>query len=212
MSGQTARLAGVALAVLAAVAMMASAVVLITRGGDGEPVVIVAPGRESTAEPAINDDTRVGDIRVQVSGAVVSPGVYPMSEGDRVVDALGAAGGLRPEADLSGLNLAQRVQDEGHYHVPFLGEAPSPQAPSSASQSQGAMTGDASGGLVDINIADSRELETLPGIGPVTAGRIIAHREANGTFATIDELEDVPGIGPKTMESIRPLVTVSGRP
>ena len=205
MSGQTVRVAGVALALLAAAALVVAAVVLLTRGDDVEPVVIVAPGPSPDPEPSPK-----AEIRVQVSGAVVSPGVYAMTEGKRVIDVIAAAGGVRPEADLSGLNLARRVQDEAHYHVPYLGETPPPQVSPATSQSTG--TGGVSAGLVDLNTADSRDLETLPGIGPVMAGRIIAHREVNGPFGSIEDVENVPGIGPKTLESLRPLVTVTGTP
>ena len=201
MSGQTARVAGVALALLAAVALVVAAVVLLTRGDEVEPVVVVAPGPESPTR---------ADIRVQVSGAVVSPGVYPMVEGQRVIDAIAAAGGVRPEADLASLNLALRVQDEAHYHVPYLGQTSPGQASTASSSPVGASSG--ASGLIDLNTADSRQLETLPGIGSVMAGRIIAHRESNGPFASIDDVENVPGIGPKTLESIRPLVTVTGTP
>ncbi len=205
MSGQTVRVAGVVLALLAAAALVVAAVVLLTRSDDVDPVVVVAPEPENTPVPATWTD-----IRVQVSGAVFSPGVYPMAEGQRVIDAIAAAGGLRPEADLSGLNLALRVQDEAHYHVPYPGEMPSPSVSAQSGQTAGIHAG--TSGLVDLNTADSRELESLPGIGPVMAGRIIAHREANGPFASIDDMENVPGIGPKTLESLRPLVTVSGTP
>ena len=207
MSGQVVRVGGAALALLAALA--AGAVTLLTRGDDTAQVRIVAPEATAAAAPAATD------IRVQVSGAVMSPGVYSMNNGDRVMDAIGAAGGVDPGADLSGINLALRVQDEAHYHVPTVGETPPPSPAGASSASPGAGgrgTSSTANSLIDLNTASARELESLPGIGPVMAGRIVAHREVNGPFAAVDDVQDVPGIGPKTLESIRSLVTVSGGP
>ncbi len=213
MSGQAARVVGAGLALLAALALVAVAVVLLTRSDDAAPVRIVAPEATAVSEAA-------ADIKVQVSGEVMKPGVYSMNANDRVFDAVAAAGGFGPNADLSGINFALRVQDEAHYYVPFFGETPP--APAASTSGGGVAEYDRAGNdragngsassLIDLNTASAQELEALPGIGPVMAGRIIAHRDANGPFAAIDDLENVPGIGPKTLEAIRQLVTVSGRP
>ena len=205
MRGQVTRAVAAGLALLGAVAIAVAAVMLMTGDDETAPVLVVAP--ESTASPP----TAAPDIRVQVSGAVVSPGVYTMSEGDRVMDAVAAAGGVQPNANLPALNLARRVHDEAHYHIPFIGETPSAtvEVPSPVVQDRGG--GDGSS-LIDLNTASARDLEALPGIGPVMAERIIAHREANGPFSSTDELDDVAGIGPKTLESIRSLVRVSAEP
>ncbi len=203
MSGQAVRVGG------AAVALAAGAVALLTGGDDAAQVRIVAPEPTAAAAPAATD------IRVQVSGAVMSPGVYAMNNGDRVMDAIAAAGGVDPGADLSGINLALRVQDEAHYHIPTVGETPPPSPAGASSTSPGTGgrgTSSTANSLIDLNTASAQELEFLPGIGPVMAGRIVAHREVNGPFAAVDEVQDVPGIGPKTLESIRSLVTVSGEP
>ena len=209
MSGQAVRVGGAALALLAAVALAAGAVALLIGGDDAAQVRIVAPEPTAAATPAATD------IRVQVSGAVMSPGVYAMNNGDRVMDAIAAAGGVDPGADLSGINLALRVQDEAHYHVPTVGETPPPSPAGASSTSPGTGgrgTSSTANSLIDLNTASAQELESLPGIGPVMAGRIVAHREVNGPFAAVDDVQDVPGIGPKTLESIRSLVTVSGEP
>lgn len=198
MSGQTARYVGAGIAGLAGLALVIAAVVLLTRSDDAAPVSIVAPAPVAVSTPA-------SSIKVQVSGEVMFPGVYAMAQDDRVIDAITAAGGIGPNADLSNLNLSQRVQDEGRYHVPAFGE--SMPATTASATASAASKGN---GLIDLNTAQSSELETLPGIGPVMAGRIIAYREANGRFASVDDLENVPGIGPKTLDAIRQLVTVSG--
>ena len=211
MSGQAVRVGGAALALLAAVALAAGAVALLTGGDDAAQVRIVAPEPTATAAAA----PTATDIRVQVSGAVMSPGVYSMNNGDRVMDAIAAAGGVDPGADLSGINLALRVQDEAHYHIPTVGETPPPSpagASSTSPRTGGRGTNFTTNLLIDLNTASAQGLESLPGIGPVMAGRIVAHREVNGPFAAVDDVQDVPGIGPKTLESIRSLVTVSGEP
>ena len=203
MRGQVTRAVAAGLALLGAMAIAVAAVMLMTGDDDTAPVLVVAP--EATASPA----TVAPDIRVQVSGAVVSPGVYTLKDGDRVMEAVTAAGGVRPGANLSALNLARRVQDEAHYYIPFIGETPAAtlEVPSVSGQSQSDRGGSS---LVDINTAAALELETLPGIGPVMAVRIITYREDNGPFSSTGDLSKVAGIGPKTLESVLPLVKVSG--
>ena len=205
MSGMTARIAGAALALVAALALLVAAVVLLTRGEDAAPVQIIAPQPTAAEAPAARD------IRVQVSGAVMSPGVYSMSEGDRVMDAIAAAGGVGPDADLSAINMARRVQDEAHYYVPAAGEISATALPSSSSGNSSEESGNGKT-LIDLNTTSALELQTLPGIGPVLAERIILHREANGSFASVEDLLNIRGIGPSILESMRPLVTVTGEP
>ena len=202
MNIRVARISGIVLVMLAALALLVAAILLLTRGDDTTPVVIVAP--ESTSTPVQAE----AEIQVQVSGAVMAPGVYTMTEGDRVMDAISAVGGVHPNAEMSGINLARRVQDETHYRVPFIGE--SEPVPTSGDGIISTQDSESPAPLVDLNSATSRDLETLPGIGPVMADRIVTHREVNGPFGSINEVENVPGIGPKTLESIRPMVTVSG--
>ncbi len=210
MTVQVARIGGALLVLLAAVALVIAAVVLLTRGDEVAPVMIVAPDPTAAPEqtPAI--------LRVHVSGAVRAPGVYEMSDGDRVMDAIAAAGGVQPGADMASVNLARRVQDETQYHIALLGESSTLPAPSAASPATSSSArprpseGSLRSSLIDLNSATVQELETLPGIGPVMAGRIASHRDTNGPFPSVDDVESVPGIGPKTLESIRPLVTVGG--
>ncbi len=125
-------------------------------------------------------------VKVYVSGAVARPGVYELSGADRVEDAIRAAGGPTPEADLERINLAVRLRDEMQVHVPR--RAPAGQ------------------GRVSINTATAAELEALPGIGPVTAARIVEHRTKNGPFSRIEELRDLRLVSAATFERIKDLI------
>ena len=211
MSGQAVKVVGAALAALAAVAVVAAAVLLLLGGGGGAgaPVRILPP--ESGAGGAGGDgDGGAAVSMAQISGAVMVPGVYPIGAGDRLLDLVTAAGGFTPFADLSGINLSVRVQDEVRYHIPAFAEAGGGAGTAGDGGGGQAVDRDPSagdgGGRVDLNAASAEELESLPGIGPSLAGAIVAYREANGPFAGVDDLDDVPGIGPKTLENIRPLV------
>ncbi|MFW0775745.1 helix-hairpin-helix domain-containing protein [Paenarthrobacter nitroguajacolicus] len=149
---------------------------------------------------------------VHVAGAVQKPGVVSLPEGSRVFQAIEAAGGVGPSADLSGLNLAEVLSDGVKIQVPLVGEVPaaaSPRTdgPAGAGGNAGPASGDAK---VNINTASLEELGTLPRVGPVTAQGIIDWRKEHGPFASVDELDAVEGIGPKLMESLKDLVTVQG--
>lgn len=142
---------------------------------------------------------------VHVSGAVANPGVVALPRGSRVQDAIQAAGGLTPDAISDGVNLAAMLQDGDSVRVPRLEEEANPSAgPSTGLPSRSV---EIPMGLVNINTATLEELDTLPGIGPVTAQAIIAHRAANGPFANIEAIQDVDGIGPATFEDIQGLIT-----
>jgi competence protein ComEA len=132
---------------------------------------------------------------------VVLPDVYTLPHGSIVKDALVAAGGAADDADLDRINLAAALAEGQHVYVPHQGE----DLPPIEVPARGASSG--ADGLVNINTADAAQLETLPGIGPSLAGRIIAYREANGPFASVDDITQVSGIGPATLEEIRDLIT-----
>jgi len=137
------------------------------------------------------------DVIVHVAGAVRDPGVHELADGDRVADALVAAGGVLPDAQPDALNLAAILVDGQRIHVPVEGEPV-----------QDVSTGTGAGsGPVNLNSADPMLLESLPGIGPATATAIIDDRVANGPFRSVDDLDRVAGIGPATVERLRPLVT-----
>ncbi len=175
---------------------------------------------DATVEPS-GDPTTVPtayvEIVVHVIGAVHEPGVVLLAPGSRVQDAVEAAGGLRDEADLTRLNLARPAVDGERLWVPMPGEEPPPElpAPPEPLTVSGSGSADAIGqasdddqAVVDLNTADQAELETLPGVGPVTADRILAWRAEHGTFATVEELMEVSGIGERTLEQLRPHVGV----
>lgn len=158
---------------------------------------------QRAAPPIVIADASVSQpITVEVRGAVGAPGVYQLPAGARVQDALRAAGGLAESADLSTINLARRLRD-GEVIViaalPFAGETP-------ASTGGDGNTAPADG-KVNINTASASELESLPGIGKITAARIIAFREANGPFHSVDDLVQIEGISVRMVESLRDLIT-----
>jgi competence protein ComEA len=132
-----------------------------------------------------------GDVVVHVAGAVEEPGVYRLPAGSRVADALERAGGPRGGADPDAINLAARLADGQQIVVP----ARTPASATSASSP-------AQDGPISLGAADQAALETIDGIGPVTAADIIEFRDENGGISSIDELDEIPGIGPATIESL----------
>jgi competence protein ComEA len=147
-------------------------------------------------------------VRVYVSGAVVAPDVYELPLGALVRDALLAAGGGTADAELSQINLAQEVKDQSQVNVPARRQVmPAlPTSPASAPSSPAASDG--SSGPIDLNTADLAELQTLPGVGPTLAQRIVDFRTQNGPFASVEGLREVKGIGPATFEKLKDYVRV----
>ncbi|MDE3734960.1 helix-hairpin-helix domain-containing protein [Streptococcus suis] len=143
---------------------------------------------------------------VDVKGAVAKPGLYTLEEGSRVNDAVEAAGGLTSQADPKSINLAQKLSDEAVVYVASKDEKISVVASTTASSAMSQEEKNTN--LVNLNTATEADLQTISGIGAKRAADIIAYREANGGFKSVDDLNNVSGIGDKTMESIRPYVTV----
>jgi competence protein ComEA len=147
-------------------------------------------------------------IVVDVEGAVVSPGLHELSDGSRLGDAIIAAGGYAAAVDIDAasriLNLAAKLNDGQQVHVPALGEA----IVTPTGTTAGGTDSPSAGGLIDLNHATAEELDTLPGVGPVTAAKIIDAR-TQAPFATVDELETRGVVGPATLEKLRSLVTVT---
>ena len=178
---------------VAIAASLAGAVVLLVRSStSGGIIEIVLP----TPAPA-------PELKVYVTGAVRNPDVYIVRNGDRLAEVVEAAGGLTEDADMNAVNLAARVRDEDHWHIPVVGEVPLA-TPAGGSKTT-ALSGPAK---VDLNSATAEELTKLPGIGPVLAQRIADHREANGRFAVVDDMLNVDGIGRATLDKFRDLVEV----
>lgn len=141
-------------------------------------------------------------IYVHILGAVDRPGLYRLRDGDRAIDAIAAAGGYTATADRRQLNLARFLSDGEQIYVPEEGEAAAPGGAAS-----GATPGTAAG-KVNLNTADAAALETLPRVGPALAARILAWREANGRFTSVEDLMSVSGIGEKTFAGLKDLVTI----
>ncbi len=150
-----------------------------------------ASGVGSEAAIFMPGDT-VAAITVHVSGWVLEPGLVALPGAARVADAVAAAGGALPGARLDGLNLAEELADGDRIDV---------SGPGAGGGQEAEIVGD---GLIDINRAGLAELETLPGVGPVLAQRIIDHRESQGRFDTVEDLLSVSGIGERKLESLRP--------
>lgn len=149
-------------------------------------------------------------IRVHVGGAVKRPGVYRVPAGSRVAEAIAAAGGPARKADLAALNLAALLEDGEQFLVPTPGASPRV-APAQAPQTASGQTRRRAGNraaqpvrAVALNRANAQELQTLPGVGPAMAARILQVRTRLGRFSALEELREVPGIGPKRLAKLRP--------
>lgn len=264
-----------AAAALLALLLFALLFLLLNRGGTaaveltGEDLVTtVAAASIEPTPPAAAAAAAAGDaapLRVYVAGAVQKPGVYTLNPGDRLADAVAAAGGIAATADLSPVNLALKVQDEGRYLIPDIATRPNqaaaalpPAAADLTRKTANLLTGELSGvtetgdsadsksaagnaipgngggipagsvdsaslgngggitvsaaGLLDLNTATDRQLETLPGIGPSRARAIIAHRNQHGPFVAAEELTAVAGIGPGIYGNLQSLVSVAPAP
>ena len=177
----------------------------------GEPDLVV---ETETTPPTPPSSTGQPEIVVHVMGAVKSPGVYHLSTDARVHEAIQKAGGKTDQADLHSLNLAAKMRDGEQIYVPDIRQTPDvgqtiPTSSSSAAPPQPSVKRSASsdGSRININTATFQELQTLRGIGPTMAQRIIEYRQTSGRFATVDDLTNVKGVGGKTLEKIRDSIT-----
>lgn len=205
----------VALGILGGVAVLVTVLNVL---GNRPPAVVSAklPPVEMVSSASPTPDSSApaaaGPLVVSVIGLVDTPGLVTLPAGARVADALNAAGGATDGADLLGLNLARRLSD-GEQIVVGIGAPPgrpvvmgssiaSDPASSSLDSASVANAPDTKV-LVDLNSATLGELDSLPGVGPVTAAAIVAWREANGRFSSVDQLADVDGIGPARLDKLR---------
>jgi competence protein ComEA len=157
-------------------------------GGDGAAEVVAQPLRAEAAPPVV----------VHVVGAVRVPGLYRLGRGKRVADAVERAGGATGKADLALINLAAPVADGQQIVVPA-------RAPPGAAAGGGG-GGDAAAGPVHLNTATLEQLDELPGVGPVTAQKILDYRQKHGAFSSVRELDAIPGIGPARLAQLSELV------
>ncbi len=183
---------------IALIVVVGVVIFAVLRPAPAAPAITITLRPTSTAAPAPTEKTA---IRVYVSGAVKQPDVYSLPPDSIVRDALTAAGGPADDADLDRINLAAPLSDGIQVHFPRKGE---PAAAPAASASSGA----AVGAPIDINTATLEQLDTLPGIGPVIAQRIIDYRQASGPFTSIDQIKDVRGIGDALFDDIKDHITV----
>jgi competence protein ComEA len=178
----------------AAVLLFAASKLLASPSSDVALAPPAAPPAETTTATAPTQ------LVVDVVGAVRRPGLYRLAQGDRIADAVARAGGATGKANLSLINLAAPLADGEQIVVPGAGAAGAP--PGSASAS----TPGVPAGPVHLNTATLEQLDSLPGVGPVTAQKILDYRQKHGSFTSVDELDAVPGIGPARMEQLKDLV------
>jgi competence protein ComEA len=163
----------------------------------------------SASEPPVatislqSSPTESASVTVDVAGAVAKPGVYRLTTADRVEDALKRAGGATRHADLSQINRAAKLEDGRQILVPtrapaVRAAAPPPSVPGAAAPSQ----------PINLNTATLEQLDTLDGVGPTTAQKILDYRKEHGGFGSVDELDQIPGIGEKRLAALRDHVRV----
>ena len=183
--------AGIAAAVVAVLSFG-----LISHSDTGKEVEVIE-------EPVVAEETVPDRIFVDIGGEVNHPMLAELDDGCRVEDAIEAAGGLTADADLSSINRAAFVNDGDKIYIPSVDETDF----AGGTQSQPSLSPGSGTGKVNINTADAQELQTLTGIGPVTADKIVSYRESNGRFANIEDIKKVSGIGEKTFEKFKDSIT-----
>ena len=160
-------------------------------------------------------DVGVKEITVYISGQVAKEGVVTLSSDKRLADAVEKLGGLTKNADTNNINLAMKLEDEKHYIIPKEGEviqnnSDSTQVTSNKdnNSSNNATQSDSQGSKININTADLKQLDDIPGVGEATANKILSYRDENGEFKSIEEIKNVNGIGDKKFENMKDLICV----
>ena len=171
------------------------------------PTVTTTTASQETVEETSSESPESETILVDVKGAVQSEGVYELPSTARVNDAVKAAGGFSDLADKKSVNLAQKLSDEAVVYVASQGENVSVVQPATSSPTAG-NTGSENTEKINLNTATVADLTTISGIGEKRANDILAYRDSQGGFTSVDDLNNVSGIGDKTLENIRPYVTV----
>jgi competence protein ComEA len=196
-----------------AVAFVAGGIYFLSQQGedpaDTEDIFSVT-AKEAEMEQSVNESAAEPEIiKVDVKGAVKSPGIFTAQAGDRVIDLISAAGSFTEKADTDKVNFAQIIEDQMVIYVPEIGEEDKGNLENLQVGTSGdAVTKGASEGLVNLNTATQEELQTLTGIGPSKANAILEYRETVGKFKEVDELKQVTGIGDKTFERLRDSISV----
>lgn len=189
---------------LLALAVVATVVALGKSAATEVPISPATVSRSAAAPPSPSKSSSPERVRVHVAGSVATPGVVVIVRGSIVQDAIAAAGGLSPDADPADLNLAAPVSDGMQIRI---GSSADPEGMIAVAGPGVEASGEVGGGKLDLNSATAAQLEELPGIGPVTAGAIIAWREEHGPFSSVEQLQEIDGIGPKTFDRLEPKVT-----
>ena len=171
------------------------------------PTVSTTSASQESTEETSSESPESETIMVDVKGAVQSEGVYELPSTARVNDAIEAAGGFSDQADKKSVNLAQKLSDEAVVYVASQGENVSVVQPATSSPTAG-NTGSENTEKINLNTATVADLTTISGIGEKRANDILAYRDSQGGFTSVDDLNNVSGIGDKTLENIRPYVTV----
>lgn len=178
-------------------------------------------GAENSSSSNSNEDNKsekdvgVKEITVYISGQVAKEGVVTLSSDKRLADAVEKLGGLTKNADTNNINLAMKLEDEKHYIIPKEGEviennSDSTQVTSNKdnNSSNNATQSDSQGSKININTADLKQLDDIPGVGEATANKILSYRDENGEFKSIEEIKNVNGIGDKKFENMKDLICV----
>lgn len=188
------------LAAAACLLIISTAAVFLISFGKSNTITI--DGDDGQEESEVKD-AKEDLIYVDIGGCVKSPGVYELEAGMRIFNVIEKAGGLTPKADTSSINQAEEIKDGMKIMIP------SKEAKAKGSGAvQGLSSSGEKDGRININTADAERLKEIPGVGDVTAAKIISYREENGSFKTIEGLKDVNGIGDKTFEKMKDIITV----
>ena len=183
-------------------------IIILVFFNNKEEVEIIQEIEEDVIEK--NDVEEINKIIVHITGCVTNPGVIEIEEGARIVDAIELAGGITEEADISKVNLAYIIKDAQKIYIPSIYDQNNIEYITTQNGDNVIIEDNKKGEnrMININTAMQTELETLPGIGPSTALKIINYREDNGKFNSIEEIKQVPGIGDSKFSNIKDMIEV----
>jgi len=197
----------IVIAVIGVILIISVVIYFIDRNEEDEYIEINNEIADITTDEELKEEVEeYEEIILHIVGAVQNPGIVKIKEGSRIVDVIEAAGGIKEDADVSKINLAYIVEDGQKIFVPSVSDEITEETEYVTSESGDNIIIDNNEGenvMVNINKATQTELETLPGIGPAMALRIIEHREENGNFENIEDIKNVKGIGDAKFENIK---------